>query len=308
MEHTMSINLEAIEQVKKWLGTQEAITIVRMSNNQQRLENYWRRKLQNEFNKTLDRVLKELEKTGTIDSRDIDFEDFFMEQSLSTMGEGLKSLPVTTGKQNDPALQPAPNDSRLSKAPPSGYVPKSFKELMELWDKWRKQGTVGRRQRVLANRVKHEYIKKVQSVWDRHGEEFREGNEASRNEVIRKIRQATRAPYARAKTIVETETTYYYNKVRRDVYDESKDVTHYLFVAIRDHRTTEWCNDRHGLVYAKDDPLLQKETPPIHWNCRSEIIPLTPLNPRHLLLIQNPSLQRRNHSCKALPPGWNRAA
>ena len=301
----MGINLEAVKNARDWLGPQEAKELVRLAKEQERLESYWRAKLQNFFRNALNRTLKELEATGTFDPDSIDFEAFFMEQSLSSMTEGMKSLRVTTGKKDDPALQVAPITSRLSAGkPPPAKVPKGFKELMEMWDEWRENKKPGKRQKVMAKKVKQAYVKKVQGAWEKWGEAFRSGEEFTRAEAIKQIRKATEAPYARAKMIVETETTYYYNKVRRDIYDESPDVTHYLFMSIRDHRTTMLCKSRHGVVFKKGTSLLEKNTPPVHWNCRSEILPLTPLNPRQLALIENPSLKAENRTLYPLPPGW----
>lgn len=164
------------------------------------------------------------------------------------------------------------------------------------------------RQKEIAEKIKKAYIKKVQSVWVKYGEEFRSGITAETTEAVRQIKEGADVVYSRAKMIVETETTYYYNKSRRTVYDESPDVTHYLFVSVRDHATTKWCKTRHGLVYKKGDPLLDKETPPIHWNCRSEILPLTWHNPAHRKLIEDLSRRRRNNTCEPLPPGWTTRA
>jgi uncharacterized protein with gpF-like domain len=105
--------------------------------------------------------------------------------------------------------------------------------------------------------------------------------------------------------IVATETTRYYNDVRHEIYSQSEDINHFLFMSIRDFRTTEWCKTRNGLVYKKEDPLYLREKPPCHWNCRSEMVPLTDVNPRHEKMINDPSIARRNNKCKPLPPGWN---
>lgn len=200
---------------------------------------------------------------------------------------------------------------RLAK-PPAPRIPKSLKTLRELYDEWRKGRYSPRRPKVIADRIQKEYLKRINSVWEKRSEEFREGRVFNQNQVVKEIAKEAAMPAARAQTTIQTETTNYYNEVRKDYYDRSPDVTHYLFLAVRDAATTAWCSakttngkrGRHGLVYAKTDPLCEKEKPACHWNCRSEFLPLSPLNPAHLRLIQDASIQRRNHSCTPLPKGW----
>lgn len=37
---------------------------------------------------------------------------------------------------------------------------------------------------------------------------------------------------------------------------------------------TDICNDLAGKVFAKDDPNMWRYTPPLHWNCKSYIVPI----------------------------------
>ncbi len=191
-------------------------------------------------------------------------------------------------------------------------MPRSFRDLMRMYDLWKQGKYTPRRTKEIAQKVKQEYLKKCRSVWDTYGEAFRTGEQASRVEAVKQVRKAAATTTSRAKTIVRTETTSAYNDARKTYYDKAQDVTHYLFLAIRDRRTTKWCSEnvqngkrgRHGLVYKKDDPLAEQERPACHWNCRSEFLPLTPVNPSHLKLIEDKSIARRNHQCHPLPPGW----
>lgn len=83
-------------------------------------------------------------------------------------------------------------------------------------------------------------------------------------------------PY-RLKTIVRTNTTDAYNtgrlaKMRDPDLDEW--VQGVRYEAVIDERTTELCADLDGLVFRKDDPDLDRLTPPNHFNCRSLLIPV----------------------------------
>lgn len=46
------------------------------------------------------------------------------------------------------------------------------------------------------------------------------------------------------------------------------------FSAILDNRTTDICRERHGLKMRIDDPDLSRNTPPLHPNCRSVLVPI----------------------------------
>lgn len=83
-------------------------------------------------------------------------------------------------------------------------------------------------------------------------------------------------PY-RLKTIVRTNTTDAYNtgrlaKMRDPDLDEW--VQGVRYEAVIDERTTELCAGLDGLVFRKDDPDLDRLTPPNHFNCRSLLIPV----------------------------------
>lgn len=193
-------------------------------------------------------------------------------------------------------------------------IPRTLKQIMELYDRWRKGLYTPKGPARQAQSIKKAYIAAINSTWKAYSDDFRNGGEQVQAEIVKEVRQAAESTAPRAQTIVRTETTRYYNDARRAYYDQGDDVTHYLFLAVRDKATTPWCTSqtvngkrgRSGLVYAKNDPLLDKETPPVHWNCRSELLPLNRFNPVHRKLIADPAAQRRNHVCHALPPGWNK--
>ncbi len=109
-------------------------------------------------------------------------------------------------------------------------------------------------------------------------------------------------------TIVETETTRHYNTTRVNTYNQIETVVGYLFVAVRDAATTKWCRSRNGMVVLKGTKEARASCPPCHWNCRSELLPLSRLNPAHRKLLENMSLRPENRVLVPLPDGWNQAA
>jgi SPP1 gp7 family putative phage head morphogenesis protein len=217
-----------------------------------------------------------------------EFEKFLLDHATQTVEKGLEH---------------ASNPLRTRLARP--YNRRSLRELQKLYDISRR-GLLPTRIQILAKKLKKDYIQKCQSVWDKYSKDFREGKVADQKLAVKIITKASDGVEARGKMIVETETTRYYNMARRSYFDSSPEVTHYLFLAIMDVATTSWCKTRHRVVYAKGDQVTDLETPPCHWNCRSEMVPLAPLNPVHKKLIDNRAAWRENRRPEPLPRGWNK--
>lgn len=291
----MGFHAGAIEKLVRSLGRDEALHYYALAKKQQTLENQWKRKAQQFLDSLTDKVLDGLLEVGVVPQ--VDFAPFFTEHAIAVAKEAFKSA------EQSPKSSKVPRMAR----PTAKTVPRSLKDLMKMWDEFRKNGKIPPRQKEIAERVKKQYLKKVQKFWDSYGEQFRAGQEFDRERAKHAIQQYAKVSYARANMIVETETTYYYNQVRRKTYDQSPDVTHYLYMAIRDHATTKWCRTRDGMVMEKGTDFTDHNTPPVHWNCRSEVIPLVPgLNPRHAQLVNDRTRQPQNRSLAPLPEGWGK--
>lgn len=190
-------------------------------------------------------------------------------------------------------------------------IPRTPAELRDWLDYWRKKAGKG-----LPPKPLKDVSKKIEKAWkqavktvQRKAVDAREaGKPWDREQAAIEVEAATKQARSRAKTIVATETTRYFNEVRREYYDSVEGVTHYIYLAIRDSRTTDWCKPgvgRHGLIYRKGSAYLERELPPTHWNCRSEIAPLSPDNPKHRRMINDRSRARENNKPTPLPKGWN---
>lgn len=68
-----------------------------------------------------------------------------------------------------------------------------------------------------------------------------------------------------------TKFTEVMNRGRMEFFEESGVVAAYQYSAVMDDRTSEICSGLHGKVFAKDDAPI----PPMHFNCRSVLIPIT---------------------------------
>lgn len=264
----------------------------------QTLENTWSAAIAKAINQANERNLESIEKNFT-PIRDIDFQKVFVEHYFAV---SFAAFSIAKGESE--------LDKRL--ALPAFRIPKSLSALRHMYDQWQNKKFIPKHAAALAEDIKASYLKRVWRCWGKYSEDFRAGDEYTQEAVRDKIAEIADTTLSRAQTIVRTETTNYYNVARKQFYDESEDVTHYLFLAVRDSATTKWCTQhtvdglrgRHGLVYKKGDPLTDAECPACHWNCRSELVPLTPHNPAHLKLIKDESIARRNHRCHPLPKGW----
>lgn len=288
----MPVLNENVRLLSELLSADEAREAVRMAKAVDREEAKWRVKLEDFYRDLSKKISTHLESTLELPTDFSEFDEFFLLHALGIQGFTLEQVEKT----------------KLAKKPPVGKLPDNLEDLRRLWDLYRTRKKLPPRVKAVVDGIKKAYIKKCQSVWREASDDLLAGKVSPKSVAEKVVEAAAKTTKARAKMIVDTETTYYYNKARTDLYDKSDDITHYLFMAIRDHRTTKWCRTRHGLVYAKDDArYYPREKPPAHFGCRSEILPLSPLNPRHKALIDDPYKLRRNHKCEPLPKGWGRS-
>lgn len=249
------------------------------------------------FSKVFDLLESEIYRNLTLglEPPQPDFEATLLEGVYTAMDAAFSTAPrARLGKNKTP----------VAKTGGKNRLPSNPAELRRWWDAVRTKKAPKRIQ-VLASKIKKAYIKTVQKLWVRYSPQFRSGETFNEDEVKSAIRKTVDVPRNRANTIVCTENTRYFNTARIRYFDKQETVTHYLFIAIRDQRTTKWCRTRQGLVYEKKSEYFKRERPPTHYNCRSEIVPLTPFNPRHRALIADRSLARANNNPEPLLPNWN---
>ena len=81
---------------------------------------------------------------------------------------------------------------------------------------------------------------------------------------------------ARAENIARTEATTAYNQGRLAAFLQAREfITGVQFMAILDARVTDICQHRDGLYFKLDDPVLRQNTPPLHYQCRSVLSPVS---------------------------------
>ena len=69
-----------------------------------------------------------------------------------------------------------------------------------------------------------------------------------------------------SKTINEARSAFFFDKETLEEID--------AFEFVNGDPVTDVCNDLAGRVFAKNDPNMFRYTPPLHWNCKSYIVPI----------------------------------
>lgn len=77
-----------------------------------------------------------------------------------------------------------------------------------------------------------------------------------------------------------------------------------MYDAILDSRTTSICKTRHGTVLPADDPWWERNWPPLHFNCRSGVRPLTELEARQRGITQRPTSSNPQAGFGNAPQSW----
>lgn len=245
----------------------------------QRIENRFINRAEREFQQ---KIAEAISDDGKISADFI--EELIIEHMLYTMVNAARSVRHTEYAK----------DKRLA-------VPKRTNTIFEIFDRWKKtkkKPPMTKKQVSDMKRIKKEYLEKIQTAYQEVSKRWREGK-VGLKDVQRKLEDATKGTSAHVKTIIRTEGTNYDNAVRQNFYKSVPQVTHMLFLSIRDSATTKWCKSRHGKVFEKDSELCDKNRPSVHWNCRSEMVPLSPFNPNHKKMIADPA--RRPVGLEPLP-------
>ena len=116
-------------------------------------------------------------------------------------------------------------------------------------------------------------------------------------EISAQIARTVNITENQATTLVRTAITRSTNAAQASVMDANADLLNgYQYVAILDARTSEICSYHDGRIYPISD---KQHVPPLHWNCRSTIVPL-PKSYDELLGTQ--SRQVRKTVLKELSP------
>jgi SPP1 gp7 family putative phage head morphogenesis protein len=181
-------------------------------------------------------------------------------------------------------------------------IPNKLGSLVKFFADKRQWTAVQKRAHKIVSGLRRTYFKKLDRKFNQIGPQLQNG-EKSPEDVKKELRKSWKATKSRVENIFRTETTNYYNRVQVSYFDGDEDIIGFLFQATGDSSTTSICKARHGLVYRPGTEALMKNRPALHYNCRSELIPLanTPGNNK---LLKDPRRDPSKRRVPPLPPGW----
>jgi SPP1 gp7 family putative phage head morphogenesis protein len=323
----VGLNEATLVRLASLVGNSDAARIAANARVAEQIEQRFKRRVDELLADLVNELLASIAETGQLAFSDSEIEErlgaLLLEHELQTSIAAANS--ITPAEYVRAAARPDPYRP---------HWPSDLRRVRELWDQWRITGRLPGKTREQAKAVKQLYIRRVQQAWQKHGADFIAGEQSRVAGYQRKgtdvnktgkngravvwnpsafnreyaravIEKAAGVPRARAYTIVETETTRYYNTIRVNTYNAIETVIGYLFIAVRDSATTDWCKSRNGVVFMKGTALLGRNTPPCHYNCRGELLPLSRLNPTHRKLLEDMSLRAENRVLVPLLPEWN---
>ena len=113
----------------------------------------------------------------------------------------------------------------------------------------------------------------------------------TQNEIIKDVMKTTKITEHQAKTLTRTSITTTQTNALNQVMEANAEVIKgYMFTAILDGRTSAICSYHNGQLYDIDDRRYQ---PPLHWNCRSTMVPVIKAKDE-LEAIKSKNIKSRN--------------
>jgi SPP1 gp7 family putative phage head morphogenesis protein len=111
------------------------------------------------------------------------------------------------------------------------------------------------------------------------------------DEIIQGVMKTTKITEHQAVTLTRTSITTAQADAINQVMKANEEVlVGYMFTAILDGRTSPICSFHNGKVYGVDDKSYQ---PPLHWNCRSTMVPVVK-SKEELQLLNSSNIKARN--------------
>lgn len=211
-------------------------------------------------------------------------------------------------KNQPPLIKPEKSsDQQLTKLAGAKWplgVPKTLPGLEKIFRDKNSWPKIMKRSKKVTDLVREEYLRKLGKKFDEVIPRLNSGD-LTADEAKTQLRRAWKATESRVELIFRTETTTYFAKVQVAYFNQEDGIIGFLFDALRDRATTEWCRSRHGLIYRPGSSLLTQNLPPCHWNCRSHLIPLAN-TPQNQKMLADPARDPENKKVSPLPSGWRR--
>ncbi len=266
----MGLNRGALTKLAAILSAEDVRRIEDNARIAEHVEQLWLMKLDVLLGELTKRIIDRLERDGDFvvpDDIETKFGEFFLNHELATVTAAARTIMPAE------YVRAASSEGKDNKKWPSDSI-----RIREQWDEFRRTGKLPGHTAKAASNIKVIYIRRIQQWWQKAGRDFITGEPKAKGEnaegviwnrdafdraaAVRSIQREMGVPRARARTIVETETTRYYNTTRVNTYNQIDSVVGYLYVIVRDAGTTKWCRSRAGMVLMKGSRILGKNTPP----------------------------------------------
>ena len=190
---------------------------------------------------------------------------------------------------------------KLSKHEDMG-LPKGVRKAREVIKDKRFWRRLKKRADRASKRYKQRYLKELRKKFAQIIPAFQRGD-LTIKEIKDNLQANMRFTKSRAETVFRTEVTNYYANAQVAYFEEEEAIIGFIFDAVRDSGSTSICRQRHGLIYRPNTKLLTKNTPSLHYNCRSHLIPLANTAQNRKMLL-DPSRDPTKKKVPPLPKGW----
>lgn len=238
-------------------------------------------------------VVRSYETTGRYHAPNLD-------QMLTISNEFYRALVIEAYNQSKEAKRRQMKVKKLAKG--SLGLPKNWKYMEQLFGKTKYWSQVLKRSRRVAESIQKSYQQKLKKAFDKIVPALNDG-EISPRDAKKYMFEAFKTSKSRVETIFRTETTNYFGRTQVAIFEGDDDIIGFLFDAVRDSSATDICRKRHGLIYRPGTQLLKDNTPALHYNCRSQLIPLAN-TPENRSMLKDQSRSPSNRAVPPLPPGW----
>lgn len=252
------------------------------------------------FNGLADSLIEKFHASRSLPKMPINIEIHHIIESfmLSSVHAGF-----ATAREEDPTMTDG-KKAHLAKSPKAN-LPRDAKSLNDLFKDKKAFQRFMRRSGKLSDGLRRAYLERLTKKFQEVMPKILEA-EITPAQAKAEMRGAWGATRSRASTIFRTETTKYFAQAQISYYKDNPKIIGFLYDTIRDSRRTSVCKSRHGVIFRPGTNLLKQNTPPLHYNCRSHIIPLadTAANRR---MLADPSRDPTLIFLVPIPSDWRKA-
>lgn len=243
----------------------------------------------------VDNILSHYEKTGH-------YAEPTLNEMFNVSEEFYRRVITQAFHASKEEKQSSKGKKRMAKGPVG--IPKSLKDLEQVFRDHRKWPAIMKRSKALTDRLRNSYLEKLRKKFKELVPKLESG-ELTPKEVKDQMMDRWYASKSRVETIFRTETTNYFGKTQVAFFEGDDEIIGFMFDSVKDQSRTNVCRSRHGLIYRPGTKMLRDNIPALHWNCRSHLIALanTEYNRK---MLDDPDRDPAKKKVAPLPSGWRK--